>query len=189
MDNKNFKVSHKIIPLPEETMESGLNLFDPLNPDINMFNSIDDEAIRLSGSKMYLYKYFQSKENYDDVYMEDREKVISREPITVVGHYEPSVIEEHLSQFGIEITNDQLFTFNKSYIETLVGRALIPGDIIKPYFQNLKYEIIEVQEDSFEAYGVYHLIATAKVLRDSETTVDTHLKKTSDPLTDFEDRY
>ena len=68
--------------------------------------------------------------NYDEVYMEDRQKTISREPLTVVGHYEPTVLEEHLSQFGIELTNDQLFTFNKSYIESLVGRSLIPGDVI-----------------------------------------------------------
>jgi len=186
---KNFKVSHQIIPLPEEVEESGLNLFDPSNPDINLFNSIDAEAIRLSGSKMYLYKYYQSEGNYDEVYMEDRQKTISREPITVMGHYEPSVLEEHLSQFGIELTNDQLFTFNKSYIESIVGRTLIPGDIIKPYFQNQKYEIIEVQEDSFESYGVYHLIATAKLLRDSESTVDTPLLNQSDELTDFEGRY
>jgi hypothetical protein len=28
--------------------------------------------------------------------------------------------------------------------------------------------VYEVQEDSFEAYGVYHLLVHAKVLRDTE---------------------
>jgi hypothetical protein len=185
---KNYSVSHQIVPLPQELEESGLNLFDPSNPDINLFNSIDAETIRLSGSKMYLYKYFQSTSNYDEVYMEDREKVISREPIVIIGHYDPTVLEEGLAQFGIEMTNDQLFTFNKSYIEALVGRPLMPGDVIKPFFQNQKYEIFEVQEDSFEGYGVYHLIATAKLLRDSSSTVDTNLTKTSDDLSDYEGR-
>jgi hypothetical protein len=112
---KNYKVSHQIIPLPEETFDSGLNLFDPSNPDINLFNSIDAELIRLSGSKIYLYKYFRD-ENYDKVYMEERDKVLSVEPIIVTGHYEPSILEENLQAFGIEVQNDQLFTFNKSFV-------------------------------------------------------------------------
>jgi hypothetical protein len=184
---KNYKVSHQIIPLPEETFDSGLNLFDPSNPDINLFNSIDAELIRLSGSKIYLYKYFRD-ENYDKVYMEERDKVLSVEPIIVTGHYEPSILEENLQAFGIEVQNDQLFTFNKSYIEALIGRPLIPGDVLKPLFQNQKYEIIEVQEDSFESYGVYHLIATAKLLRGSEETVDTNLENTTEELYDHQDR-
>jgi hypothetical protein len=55
-------------------------------------------------------------------------------------------------------------------------------------FQNQKYEIIEVQEDSFESYGVYHLIATAKLLRGSEETVDTNLENTTEELYDHQDR-
>ena len=71
-----------------------------------------------------------------------------------------------MTEFGIEMTNDQTFTFNKAYIETKLGRPLIPGDVIQPRFQNLYYDVYEVQEDSFEVYGVYHLVATARVLRE-----------------------
>jgi hypothetical protein len=35
----------------------------------------------------------------------------------------------------------------------------------------MKFEVFEVQEDSFEAYGVYHLMVHAKLLRDTQ---DTH---------------
>jgi len=73
-----------------------------------------------------------------------------------------------MTQFGLEIQNDQVFVFNKSYAEGLLGRCVIPGDIIEPEFQNMKYEVFEVQEDSFEAYGIYHLLAHAKLLRDTE---------------------
>lgn len=187
MSKKNFKINHQIVPLPEEAEESSLNLFDPQNNDIQLFNEIDAESIRLSGSKIYLYKYYQS-ENYDEVYGEDREKVLSKEPIIVVGHYSPTVLEEQLSEFGIELTNDQLFTFNKSYIEGLLGRPLMAGDVLKPFFQEQKYEIFEVQEDSFESYGIYHLIAHAKLLRDSDKIVDTNLQNTSDPLLDYDGR-
>jgi len=59
-----------------------------------------------------------------------------------------------------------LFTFNKSYIEAKLGRPLISGDVIQPRFQNVYYDVYEVQQDSFAVYGVYHLVASARVLRD-----------------------
>jgi hypothetical protein len=182
MTNKNYKVTTKLPALPDiDTDDSALSLFDQDNPDINLFNLVDDEMIRLAGSKFYFYKYYQS-DNYDDVYREERSKVVSKTPITVHGHYDPISMSEELTQFGIELTNDQLFTFNKSYIETKLGRPVIPGDVIKPMFQDQKYEIFEVVEDSFEAYGVYHLVCSAKLLRDSTEVQDTPLSKVSDEL-------
>ena len=93
-------------------------------------------------------------------------KVIDQSPVIVYGHYDPRPLEESMTEFGIEITNDQTFTFNKAYLERALDRPLIAGDIIKPEFQNIFYDVFEVQEDSFSAYGVYHLLASAKVLRD-----------------------
>ena len=102
--------------------------------------------------------------------------------MVVHGHYEPAALQENLTQFGIELTNDQIFIFNKSYIEHKLGRQVIPGDVIKPQFQQQKYEIFQVVEDSFESYGVYHLVCNAKLLRDSEDVQDTPLLDTSDEL-------
>lgn len=155
-----------LAPLDLDYEDSPLNLYDPENPDLSLFNLIDDEIIKLSGSRLFIYKYYQTQ-NFDEVYGEERNKVISSESIVAYGHYEPKALEEPLTEFGIELTNDQLFTFNKAYIERRIGRPLIPGDQIKPAFQNQRYEIFEVQEDSFEAYGVYHLVCSAKLLRDS----------------------
>jgi hypothetical protein len=169
---KNFRTNHNIIGDNDEFLDDSLNMFDLDNPDIELFNLVDDEMIRLSGSKLLIYKFLRDA-NHDDVYEEDRMKVISKTPITVYGHYDPRALEENLTEFGIEVTNDQLFTFNKSNLESKIRRPLIPGDIIQPEFQNLKYEVYEVQEDSFEAYGVYHLIASARVLRDNENVQDT----------------
>ena len=176
MPKKNYKVN-----VPEQVLDSivqedsELSLFDPENPDITLFNFIDDELIRLSGSKILYYKYHQVDQDYDEVYMEASNKPISKESILVYGHYEPTVLEENLTQFGIELTNDQLFIFNKSYIDRIISRSPIPGDIVEPKFQNQKYEIFEVQEDSFEVYGVYHYVCSAKLLRDSPQIQDTHL--------------
>jgi len=163
----------------DEDIESELSLFDPSNPDINLFNLVDDELIRLGGSKLLYYKYHQVDDDFDEVYMEQRNKPISSEPMVVYGHYEPRALEENLTQFGLELQNDQVFVFNKDYIERRVGRRPHAGDIVMPKFQNQKYEIFEVQEDSFEVYGVFHLTCSAKLLRDTATIQDQPLLKVS----------
>jgi hypothetical protein len=164
---KNFSKFKTNVSLPEDSnYESPFRLFNKVS-DQNLFNLVDQEQMRLAGSPLLIYKYYQTVET-DDVYGEERNKTLSVEPIKVYGHYEPKAIEENLTQFGIELTNDQEFTFNKTHIEKRLGRSLIPGDIIKPEFQNLKYEVFEVQEDSFEMYGVYHLFCSAKLLRDAK---------------------
>ena len=180
--DKRFKVGIEMPPLISLEGETELSLFDPQNPDLGLFNLIDEEQIRLSGSKLLYYKYFQSESTVDPIYMEERKKVLHSEPLTVFGHYNPTPVEENLTQFGIELTSDQLFVFNKSRIETVLERTPIPHDIIQPKFQNIKYEIIEVQEESFEIYGVYHLVCSAKILRDSDEVVQEALTKQSDTV-------
>lgn len=183
MSHKNFKVAVTPAPIPHlEDTDGQLNFFDPANPDINLFNLVDDEMIKISGSQILYYQYVQGDDQYDEVYMEARNKPVSKQPILVYGHYEPKVLEENLTQFGIELTNDQLFVFNKTHMEQRIRGHVKPGDILQPKFQNQKYEIIEVQEDSFELYGVYHLVCSAKLLRDSADVQDTPLTDTSKPL-------
>ena len=175
-----FKVSTKMPPLPEIKGKSELSFFDQENNDINLFNLIDDELIRIAGSELLYYKFYQTND-YDEVYLESRTKPIATSPVEVYGHYEPKPLEQNLTEFGLELTNDQLFVFNKSYIDLQIGRDPIEGDIIKPKFQNQKYEVFEVQEDGFQIYGVYHIICIAKLLRDEVQVVDEpYTKKTED---------
>lgn len=182
MAKKNWKVTTKLPELPDlDGEDSLLSLFDQNNADINLFNLVDDEMIRLAGSKFSFYKYNQT-EDFDPVYMESRNKPISKNAITVHGHYDPISMSEELTQFGIQMTNDQLFTFNKSYIERKLGRRVIPGDVVQPFFQDQRYEIFEVVEDSFEVYGVYHLVCSAKLLRDAPDVQDVPLTEVSDEL-------
>jgi len=170
-NKKDFRFNTNIASDNLVPTDSRLSMFDLNNPDITLFNMVDDELIRLSGSELLLYRFFVD-ENYDDLYDESRKKAIDPSPILLVGHYEPRAVEENLTEFGIELTNDQTFTFNKAYTQGRLGRPLIPGDIIKPRFQNQKYEIFEVQEDRFDVYGVYHLVASARLLRDGPDIQD-----------------
>ncbi len=175
----NFSKFNSNLNLPDtDDKENPFRLFNK-KADQNLFNIIDQEQMKLAGSPLLIFKYYQAKE-IDDVYGEERGKTIAIEPVRVFGHYEPRPIEENLTQFGIELTNDQQFTFNKSYIERKLGRLLVPGDVIRPEFQNLKYEVFEVQEDSFEMYGVYHILCSAKLLRDAQDVHNQITPKSDD---------
>ena len=55
MVRKNFRVTTKMPPLPE-IFESDMSMFDPTSEDLNMMNLVDEENIRLSGSKLEYYK-------------------------------------------------------------------------------------------------------------------------------------
>lgn len=155
-----------------------LSLFNEDNNDRNLFNLVDAEVIKIAGSKVELYKYIPS-EDVDEVYMESRQKTIELEPVELFCQYDPRPIEEALSQFGVEVQNEQVFVFNKSYAERRLGRQVIAGDIIKPIFQNIKFEVYQVQEDSFENYGIYHLMVYAKLLRDTEDIHNEPILNTS----------
>ena len=173
--------------LDVDDVDSELRLFDPDSPDIGLLNLIDDEVIELGGSDFQYYKFLTTNKDYDADYMEIRNKTVSRSPVLVHGHYDPIIIEESLENFGVVPENDQIFTFNRDYLNRRLGRDPIEGDIIKPKFQNIKFRIIEVQEDGFEAYGIYHWILTGKILRDSQdvhnqdVTDVTENKGTSEP--------
>ena len=179
--DKKYKVTTPMPPLPDLLGGTELSLFDQTNNDINLFNLVDDEIIRLGGSELYYYK-FRLNEDFDDTYMETRSKTIDSQPLLIYGHYNPTVLEESLTEFGIELQNDQIFIFNKSYIEGKLRESPKAGDIIEPRFQNQKYEIFEVQEDSFELYGVYHMACSAKLLRDSESIHNEDLPDRSNDL-------
>jgi len=179
-NKKLFKVSTDMPPLPELEGKSELSFFDQTSPDLNLFNLIDDELIRIAGSELLYFKFAQS-EDYDEVYLESRTKPIASTPISVYGHYEPKAVEQNLSEFGLELTNDQIFIFNKSYITSKLHRDPISGDVIKPKFQNQRFEIFEVQEDGFQIYGVYHMVCAAKLLREEIDVLDEPLtNKTND---------
>ena len=175
-----FKVTTPPLTVQDSNESSMLSLFDRDNPDKNLFNLVDDEIIKLSGSEILVYKYIQS-DDFDDVYNESNNKPLSREPVLVYGNFDPRPLEENLTQFGVEVQNDQVFIFNKSYIERRIGRSIIPGDVLKTVFQNMKFEVYQVQDESFESYGVYHLMVYAKLLRDTEEIHNDSFSRSSNP--------
>ena len=110
--NKRFSTNQNR-RLSKGSADSKLSLFDRGSNDLELFNLVDEELIRLSGSKIYYYKSFID-ESYDKVYLESRNRIVSKTPIILWASFDPRAIEEEMSEFGLELTNDQTFVFNKS---------------------------------------------------------------------------
>ena len=67
MNKKHKTNSKRLAPSePAQNTRASLRMFDLENPDIDLFNLVDDELIRISGSELYIYKY-EVDENFDDV--------------------------------------------------------------------------------------------------------------------------
>ena len=147
--------------------EESLSIFDDFGEDRILLDSVDKELIDLGGSEISIYKYI-GENNFDDLYDEDRIKVLEPVPKIVYGHFEPVAIEQPLNEFGLTKEADFEFTFNKNNIDKLLGRPLKPGDVLKPSFIDWYFRVYEVQEDSFESYGVYHYSIKADLWRDGE---------------------
>ena len=137
-------------------VKSKLNMFDPTNPDTGLFNVVDGELVKISGSELLIFAYV-ADENYDKLYDENRAKTHYKPPKLAYGHYDPRPIEENLSEFGIELTNDQLFTFNKQTVERQIGRRLIPGDVIKPKFQTCFMRYLRCRKIASRLMGYFIL--------------------------------
>jgi hypothetical protein len=146
-----------------------LNLFDETNPDLQLFNIVDQELISLAGSEFYYYK-FHPDDNYDKTFNEERIKQYSNK-ILVKGHYSPFPIGEEITKFGIQMVNENTFTFNREYIREKIGRYPIPGDAIQPRFQSVMFEVIEAQEESFQSYGVYHILVTGRIRKELQSLI------------------
>ena len=83
--NYSFKAS-KI----RRKIRNALKMFDSDNPDVELFNLVDGEISMLAGSKLYVHRYMQP-DTSDDVYDEERGKVLYQKPMEMFGHFDPRV--------------------------------------------------------------------------------------------------
>ena len=51
---KQFKANEKRLVPPNPSKSGSMRMFDLDNPDIDLFNMVDDELIRMSGSELPL---------------------------------------------------------------------------------------------------------------------------------------
>jgi hypothetical protein len=119
---------------------SGLfSLYDPDNPDRQLFDVIEQEAITLGSAPMKYYRLNHRAQALDPLY---HEALAGRRdayqwPITVHGYYEdPSPMQE-LTKYGINQPETIDVFFNYNDLLNKLGKKIEKGDLFMTYDQKL----------------------------------------------------
>jgi hypothetical protein len=147
------------------------SLFDPTNPDYELFNLWDQEAIEIGGSPIYYYEVFISQQAIDELYGESRSKVWSQYPVELIGMYEPIPSGNVLGGFGIDSPNDEIMIdFNYKYLLNKLGKLpKIGSRIFTPHLRE-NWQIIQFSTGEYRAWNILRLQMLCRKFQESLTT-------------------
>lgn len=80
-------------------LNGSVQMFDPLNPQFELFNLWDQEAILRGGSPIYYYEVIITPNMIDPIYLEARNKLFNPNPVELWCNYEPIPSQNLLNQF------------------------------------------------------------------------------------------
>lgn len=102
-----------------------LSKFDPEGSDVDLFNSIDQEITEIGGTPIYYYQVLiQINNTFDPLYMEDRGKLFSPNPIKLFGYYNPIPSQNYMGSFGMDSLNDEIsIEFNYRDVLKRIGHV------------------------------------------------------------------
>jgi hypothetical protein len=147
-----------------------LQQFDPNNPEYDLFNLWDQEAIGIGGSPIYYYEVFIDSNMIDPINFEARGKIFSNTPVCLYGYYNPVPSQNMMSVFGIDSPDEVMFEFN--YRDTL-KRIGHPPKIGSRFFTPHKREnwkIIQCNVEEFRLWGNLRLQVMCERFQESLTT-------------------
>jgi hypothetical protein len=164
-------------------LKSSLQQFDPANPDQNLFNQYDAELIRMSGSPLYYYEVLIQIQTIDQIYMEDRGKLWSPNPITIYGLYEPQKQTATSGLFGMDTPDEEvIFECNSREIITLLGHLPVRGSrIFTPHLQE-NWVVIDVKLDQFKLWGALHVLIHCQKFQATSTDASANIEPTKTDL-------
>lgn len=123
-----------------------------------LFDTWDEEAIRQGGSPIYYYEVFIQEQSIDPIYLEDRGKLFSNNPVQLWGYYEPIPSQMAQTAFGIDSMNDEMvFEFNYRSLLKAIGHLPKIGSRLRTPFLNEDWVIIERKLADFKSWNVYHM--------------------------------
>ena len=145
--------------------------YDPNSSDIALLDAQDAGSIEQGGSPIYYFEMFIQSGTTDKLYLEDRGKIFSNNPIKLFCYYEPVRSQNALTAFGIDSPDEMTFNFNKtSVIRALNGRLPRIGSRLKTPFLNEEWEIIQLNNADFQLYHVHRLQIIARRFQESVTS-------------------
>ena len=151
------------------TLTGSRQQFDPENPDHDLFNTWDEEAIRIGGSPVYYYEVFLQPQTIDPIYWEDRGKLWSNDPIELYCYYEPIPSSNQMTNYGIDGFDEMVFEFNARAVLRTVGHPPKIGSRIFTPHKREHWEIIQRNYGEWKMWGEFRMQLICKRFQDSAT--------------------
>lgn len=148
---------------------SSLDRFDPDNPEHELTNLWDSEAIQLGGSPIFYYEVFIQMNTVDELYVEDRGKLYSTVPIELKGFYEPITSQNAQSEFGIDALEEIEISFNYRDVLNAIGHPPKVGSRIFTPHKRQNWKIIQRNVDDFRLWGELRIKLYCNVFQESLT--------------------
>ncbi len=156
----------------------GIEQYNPNAPEHALFAEWDEEAIRRGGSPIYYYEMFIQPQTVDPIYLEDRGKLFSPNPIELYCTYEPRRSQNIAGQFGIDdVGAEMIFQFNYKALLKAVGHPLKDGSRLYTPHLGENWVIIQRNIAEFTMWGVLRFEAICQKFQESLTAQDGNVTK------------
>ena len=147
-----------------------LQQFDPENPEFELFNTWDQEAIQIGGTPIFYYEVFIQSNTVDPLYLEDRGKMWATNPVNLYAFYDPIPAQNFVNTFGIDAPDEIMFEFNyKDVLERLGHPPKVGSRIYTPHKRE-NWEIIQRSDEVYKMWGQLRLQVMCKRFQESYTT-------------------
>lgn len=144
--------------------------YDPTSPEHELFNTWDEELIKISGTPLFYYEVFIQEQTIDPIYAEDRGKIFSNNPITLYCYYEPIPSQNDITNFGIDAPDEMKFELNYSATLRVVGHPpKIGSRVFTPHLAE-NWVIIQRNLGEFKKWGAIRLELICQRFQESITT-------------------
>ena len=152
-------------------LKGDLTQFDPTSPDHDFLNQVDEESIRLGGSPIFYYEVFIQRQTVDPLYIEDRGKIFSNNPVRLFCIYEPVTPPTVMTPWGADgLTPEIKFEFNYKAVLQAIGHPPKIGARLFTPHKRENWKIVERQVGEFKLWGELRLILIAERFQESLTT-------------------
>lgn len=161
-------------------LSGSLQQFDPNNPEHDLFNSYDEEIIKIGGTPLYYYEIFIQEQTIDPLYIEDRGKLFSNFPVQFYGYYEPPDQNSPSTLIGMDTPDEEIIIEgNYKAVFRDVGHVPKRGSrIVSPHRQE-HWIIIDTKLSQFKMWGALHILIHCRKFIESPTTGESNVSQGS----------
>jgi hypothetical protein len=152
------------------SLAGSIQQFNPDAPEHDLFNLWDQEALQRGGSPLYYYEVLIQPQTIDPLYLEDRGKIFSNNPVQLWCSYEPIPSQNELTRFGFDSPDEMKFEVNYRAILKAIGHPPKVGSrLFTPHLRE-NWEIIQRNTGEFKMWGALRLELICKRFQESITT-------------------